>query len=234
MPPILLTGAQARQIDQVATEQFGIGGGLLMENAGRGCARMLLERGLTGPVAIFCGKGNNGGDGLVVARLLAEQGFHVTVLVVPPLAELMGDALANFLRLDPARITIIPLADEGGPAAMPDALDYFFGELYGDAGPEWIVDAMLGTGAKGAPRPPYDTLIEWINAEGARKLAIDVPSGLDCDTGEPSATTLRADLTATFVATKAGFANRAAAPYLGEVEVVDIGVPEEAIMQVIG
>ncbi|CAN0356212.1 unnamed protein product, partial [Ectocarpus sp. 4 AP-2014] len=85
--------------------------------------------------------------------------------------------------------------------------------------------ALLGSGATGAPRPPYDTLIDWANAEHGQRLAVDLPSGLDCDTGEPFSPTIRADYTATFVAPKAGFSNPEAQEHLGEVQVLDIGVP---------
>jgi NAD(P)H-hydrate epimerase len=95
--------------------------------------------------------------------------------------------------------------------------------------PAWIVDALLGTGATGDPRPPLDIVIEWINAQPGKKLAVDVPSGLDCDTGEPSAHTVRADHTCTFVAMKIGFMQPAAKPFVGEIHVCDIGVPPHLI-----
>ena len=92
---------------------------------------------------------------------------------------------------------------------------------------DWIVDALLGTGATGDPRPPFDTAIEWMNARSAttKLLAVDVPSGLDCDTGEPSAHTVRADHTCTFAAMKIGFTQPNAKPYVGTLHVCDIGVP---------
>jgi NAD(P)H-hydrate epimerase len=100
------------------------------------------------------------------------------------------------------------------------------------AGAEWIVDALLGTGARGAPRPPLDVVIHALNQHSAHKLAVDLPSGLDCDTGEPAEPTIRADHTATFVAPKLGFANPLAAESLGQLHVVDIGAPRRLIEEI--
>jgi NAD(P)H-hydrate epimerase len=94
---------------------------------------------------------------------------------------------------------------------------------------DWLVDAMLGTGAKGEPRPPYDAAIDWMNAQLCKKLAVDLPSGLDCDTGQPAHYTVRADHTCTFAAMKTGFTQPAAKPFLGTVHVCDIGLPPRLI-----
>jgi NAD(P)H-hydrate epimerase len=220
-----LTVTESREVDRVAVERLGIPSLLLMENAGRGCADALYQRLRGGPVAVFCGAGNNGGDGLVIARHLAVRGIEVGVLLVPPASKLTGDAATNHRILRCCDVPIVELAGEGGPTAITEALDFFL-----DEPAEWIVDALLGTGAKGAPRPPYDSIIEWINAEDSRRLAVDVPSGLDADTGAASPTTIAADLTVTFVAAKSGFATPAARPYLGEVVVVDIGVPLDTLL----
>src|SRR5262249_54042062 len=97
---------------------------------------------------------------------------------------------------------------------------------------DWLVDALLGTGAVGDPRPPFDTGIDWMNAQPTKKLAVDVPSGLDCDTGEPSAHTVRADHTCTFPAIKIGFMRPRAKAYTGVVHVCDIGVPPRLIAEI--
>jgi NAD(P)H-hydrate epimerase len=99
---------------------------------------------------------------------------------------------------------------------------------------EWIVDALLGTGASGQPRPPMDEAIRAMNASPAKRLGVDLPSGLDCDTGIPAEPTIRANHTCTFVAPKLGFDNPQAATYLGQVHVVDIGVPRRVIADVVG
>lgn len=157
---------------------------------------------------------------MVIARHLALRGLNVRILLVPPADKLQGDALANFNIARACEIPIVELAEEGGPTAIAEALDYYLEEPV-----EWIVDALLGTGTHGAPRPPYDSVIEWINAEPSRRLAVDVPSGLDADTGEPSPTTIKADVTVTFVTSKTGFRSPLAQEYLGELVVADIGVP---------
>ena len=131
---------------------------------------------------------------------------------------LEGDARAMFDILTHCRL---PIFDATGvnPALTLQELDAFAG------GSAWIVDALLGSGAVGSPRPPFDTLIDWINAEPGKKLAVDLPSGLDCDTGVAGSPTVQADHTGTFVAKKAGFADPAAKAYTGEVHVLDIGIP---------
>lgn len=223
---IALHRQQSREVDRLAIDQYGMSGLVLMENAGRGCVDLLERRGIAGPVAIFCGKGNNGGDGFVIARHLAIRGFEARVILVPRPEELTGDALANFRILKKSGAMIVELADAGGTSALPETLD--------DAtqGCDWLVDCLLGTGATGDPRPPYDSIIEWMNAEPTKRLAIDVPSGLDCDTGIPSTTTVRADVTATFVTTKVGYAKPSAREFLGEVEVIDIGIPKRLLEEI--
>jgi NAD(P)H-hydrate epimerase len=107
--------------------------------------------------------------------------------------------------------------------------DRFQAELLRDclSGADWVLDALLGTGATGEPRSPYREVIDAVNASPARKLAVDLPSGLDCDTGRPAATTFRADHTCTFVAPKPGFFVEAAKPYVGQIHVLDIGAPRK-------
>lgn len=193
---------------------------VLMENAGRGCTDTLCQLGVAGPVVICAGKGNNAGDGFVIARHLDLRGHAVRVLLFGRPDELQGDAAANYAILVKAGVPIevFPALDE---ARLAEAL----------AGAAWIVDALLGTGARGEPRPPLDRVLEQLNASPARKLAVDLPSGLDCDTGQPAAQTFRADHTCTFVAGKRGFAAAAAGPYVGQVHVLDIGVPRKLLAQ---
>jgi len=217
-----LTREQARQIDRQAIDQLGIPSVVLMENAGRGCVDLLERLGIAGPVAILCGKGNNGGDGLVIARHLWIRGYEPRVLLVSAADELAGDAATNYHILARSGGTLHHLAD-----AEPDKLPAVLDRQAGDCA--WLVDALLGTGVTGAPRPPYDALIEWANAQSARRLAVDVPSGLDCDTGEPHPPTFRADHTATFVGMKVGYGEPSATDYVGQVHVVEIGIPPGAI-----
>ncbi len=223
MAQITLTREQSRRVDRLAEQGFGFSGLVLMENAGRGAADVLCRLGIAGPVAVCCGKGNNAGDGFVVARHLDLRGHKVRVLLWAKPEELTGDAAVNFAIL---RKTDVPI-EVFGPAHDASRLQ----KLLADAA--WIVDALLGTGARGEPRPPIDAVIDAINAAPAPKLAVDVPSGLDCDTGEPSRHTIRAAETCTFVAAKTGFAAPAAQPYVGRLHVLDIGTPPTLLEQVL-
>jgi NAD(P)H-hydrate epimerase len=219
LPP--LTREESRAVDQWATESLGIPGIVLMENAGRGVVDALLECDpRVRSVCILCGKGNNGGDGFVIARHLAIRGVAVRVALLAPPGELTGDAQTNYRILARSGQEV---ADLSQVTDLPQSLD----ALAGDAG--WLVDALLGTGASGEPREPYRTAIAWMNGKPSRRLAVDVPSGLDCDTGQAAAATVRADLTCTFVARKVGFADAAAQDYLGEVRVVGIGITAKCI-----
>jgi NAD(P)H-hydrate epimerase len=179
-----------------------------MENAGSGLSDLVTELVPTGLIAVVCGKGNNGGDGLVTARLLREQGRDVRVLLLADASELRGDAETNLERLpgDPPR----PFSAE--------ALD-------GAAG---IVDAILGTGFAGTPREPALGAITAINARAptATVVACDVPSGVDASTGEVAGEAVRAHATATFHAGKPGLWIAPGKGHSGEVRVIDIGIPD--------
>jgi NAD(P)H-hydrate epimerase len=205
-----LTRSQVRELDRRAVEEFGVPGVVLMENAGRGAAELLLRLGVEGTVAICCGKGNNGGDGFVIARHLDIRGVSVRVHLVVPPEGLAGDAAINYRIIERSNIPIVR-----GIETLSDA--------------QWIVDALLGTGLSGAVRPPFWGAIDAINRRGASVLAVDIPSGLDCDTGTPLGIAVHADHTATFVAPKAGFQNPAARPWLGQVHLLDIGAPRALV-----
>ncbi len=216
----MLSREQVRAIDRRAIEEFGVPGAVLMENAGRGAAEVLLALGARGPVVVCCGKGNNGGDGFVIARHLDNRSVPVRVLLFARPEELTGDAALNY---EIVRRSGIPIKVRGGQAVDVAALRQ---EL---AAAEWVVDALFGTGLAGAVRPPFDAVIAAINASAAKVLAVDIPSGLDCDTGEPLGATVRAQHTVTFVAPKKGFAQPAAREWVGEVHVADIGAPRAAL-----
>lgn len=210
-----LTRQQSRLLDQRATQEFGIPSVVLMENAGRGVADTLEQLGIAGPVVIACGKGNNAGDGFVVARHLDLRGYAVRVLLWGQPAELTGDAAVNYRILEKSQIPLEVFGSRHDAQRLLRALE----------GAAWVVDALLGTGAQGSPRPPLDAVIDTLNAAGIPIVAVDLPSGLDCDTGQPSAHTIWAAHTCTFVALKAGFVHAQAAPYLGTIHVLDIGAP---------
>ncbi len=221
MLPSYLTREQVRDVDRQAIADYGMTGLMLMENAGRGCADLLCKRGIDGPVVICCGKGNNGGDGFVIARQLEARGFAVRVLLFCDPTGLTGDAAANYQILVTAETPVFVRPDESLDVWIDKMLD----------GADWIVDALLGTGARGEPRAPFDNAIKRMNSHRAKKLAIDLPSGLDCDSGICASVTFRADHTCTFVATKQGFRSDAARNCLGEVHVIDIGVPNKLLAE---
>jgi NAD(P)H-hydrate epimerase len=210
-----LSRAEVREVDRRAIEEFGISGLVLMENAGRGCVDTLSELGCRGPAIVVCGKGNNAGDGFVIARHLDLRSIPVHAILLNSPAELRGDAQVNYAILSACGVPLVDLSAPFDSLAFERAI----------SGAEWIVDALLGTGAAGPPRPPLDSAIRQMNAAHAKRLAVDLPSGLDCDTGEPAEPTFRAHHTCTFVAPKLGFANPRAADHLGQVHVLDIGVP---------
>ena len=221
---IRLTRAQVREVDRRAIEQYGIPGIVLMENAGRNAADLIRERlPRGGPVGLVCGRGNNGGDGFVIARHLHNAGIDVELFLACDRARLAGDAATNYRIVERMSLTrhAFDTAERINAAA---------GRL-NDA--EIVVDAVLGTGFSGDVRSPLDLAIAAINQASATIVAVDLPSGLDCDTGRPSNATVRADLTITFVARKVGLDAPAARDYAGDVIVADIGAPHEIIRQVL-
>jgi NAD(P)H-hydrate epimerase len=223
MHPITLTREQSRLVDRLAMEQFGLSGLVLMENAGRGVADVLCGLGITAPIVICCGRGNNAGDGFVVARHLDLRGHVVQLVLWAEPEELTGDAAVNFQILKKTAVPIEIFGNRHDPKRLAEIL----------AGAAWIVDALLGTGARGEPRPPLDEVINQLNSALAPKLAVDLPSGLDCDTGIAAKHTIRAAETCTFVAAKPGFFLLDAAQYVGRLHVLDIGAPRQIIEKVL-
>jgi ADP-dependent NAD(P)H-hydrate dehydratase / NAD(P)H-hydrate epimerase len=201
--------AEQRALDEWAIHERGIPGLDLMEQAGTGLADLVGALVPDGRVVVVCGKGNNGGDGLVTARVLRERGREVDVLLLAEPGELKGDAATSLERL---------------PGAGPVGFDA--SRLVGAAG---IVDAILGTGFAGEPREPAAGAIDAINAasagSGAYVVACDVPSGVDASTGEVAAAAVRARATATFNAGKPGLWIEPGKTHAGEVNVIDIGIP---------
>ena len=223
MRDLVLTRDQVRRVDRRAIEHYGFAGLVLMENAGRGTADGICRLGIDGPVVICCGRGNNAGDGFVIARHLDLRGRAVRVLLWALPEQLGGDAAANFRILEKTGVPIEVFDRGHDDARLAGFVD----------GAAWIVDALLGTGARGEPRPPFDAVIDALNAASAPMLAVDLPSGLDCDTGEPSSHTIRAAHTFTFVAAKPGFLVAGAKRFTGEVHVLDIGTPRKLIDEIL-
>lgn len=210
----LLDAEQMRAIDRWAIEQQGVPSLDLMERAGIGVAAEVERVAPDGPVAVMCGKGNNGGDGLVAARLLRERARDVTVVCVCDPTELSGDARANLQRLPgPA-----PLRLAEGSAERLTALEQA----------SVVVDALLGTGFQGAPRGEVAAAIEAVNRAPAPVVSVDVPSGVDASMGGVLGAAVCAKSTVTFHAAKPGLWVEPGKRHAGEVQTIDIGIPRGA------
>jgi NAD(P)H-hydrate epimerase len=216
-----LTSEQMRSWDRRAIAERGIRGLALMNRAGgavaRVAARLATLRGET-RILLVAGRGNNGGDAFVAARCLHEDGFRAEVLVTCAPDALRGDAQAAWERMRAAGVPCCSKADAQAWQEFEES-DPWRGGV--------IVDGLLGTGSEGAPHGVIAAAIRWINGNRRRcaVVAIDLPSGLQADTGEPFDPVVRADITVSLAAPKTGFANPRAWESLGHLEVVDIGLP---------
>ncbi len=219
-----LTRAEVREIDRRASERWGLPGAILMENAGRSAVEMLLAKaGAAESFAIICGKGNNAGDGFVMARHLQNRGRQAHVLLAAPAASFTGDAAIFFRVIEKMGVPIHDLS-----AATPGK----WRSAIIRCRAAWIIDAIMGTGLTGPIREPFATAVAAINASNLSVFAVDLPSGLDCDTGEPTGACVKATCTGTFVARKVGFDNPASKSWTGDVQVLEIGVPFQLIDEV--
>jgi NAD(P)H-hydrate epimerase len=211
-----LTRDQTRELDRRAIEEFGVPGIVLMENAGRGMAELLRTLGINGLVVICCGKGNNGGDGFVMARHLDNVGVRVRVLLFGDPTQLTGDAAINHRIIVASGLSLDVFA---GPSLDEERLKHQLADA------DWIVDALFGSGLRGTIQPPFDRIIAAVNATTAHIFAVDIPSGLDSDTGQPLGIAIRAHHTATVAAMKKGYLVPSAAAWVGQVHVIDMGAP---------
>jgi NAD(P)H-hydrate epimerase len=218
---IRLTRRQVREVDRRAIENFGIPGIVLMENAARNAADVAWEMLSLRPrnVTIVCGGGNNGGDGLAIARHLHNRGVNVQVLLAIDPIKYAGDAAINWAIVRAMGLEIAGV-DEAAELISPFAANL-------------IIDALFGTGLSQSPRPDAQSLIHRINSSTVPVLAIDLPSGMECDTGEALEACVRATRTVTFVAEKSGFANPESTELTGEITVADIGCPRELIDEIL-
>src|SRR4051812_24815066 len=190
--PLRLTRAQVREIDRRSIEEYHIPGIVLMENAARAASEIALNvmngsvvlPGLiTSHAVILCGGGNNGGDGLAIARHLHNAGKDVRIFLTVDPAKYTGDALINWRIVEAMKLPVEP-AKAAEIAGVSNAL---------------IIDAIFGTGLTQRPRDPFSALVAAVERAACPVLAIDVPSGLDCDTGKPFGPCIKADVTITFV-----------------------------------
>ncbi len=220
-----LTRDEVRELDRIAIEEYGVPAVVLMENAGRACADAageMLGAADAARVVVVCGRGNNGGDGFVVARHLANRGCKVEVLLlgcVEAVMERGGETAVNLGIVLRTGIHVTEL--RSGREAARAIADRPGGCL--------LVDALLGTGLSGRVREPFLSAIRAMNRSPSPVLSVDIPSGLDADTGEPLGAAVRADRTVTFAASKVGMARPAAARFLGALTVADIGIPSCAL-----
>ena len=205
---------QVRAVDAWAINELGIPGVVLMENAGRSCAELAIKKLVEyddPKVCIFCG------DGYVIARHLINQDVEVNVVICGDREKVKGDAKVNLDILTGLGVDVqqVDMSCSGLNKSV---------EMYCD-GCDLLVDAVFGTGLNGELRSDYCQLIDSINSQKIPILAVDIPSGLDCDTGEALGTAIRAKYTVTFVAMKNGFVdNSTSAEYTGDVYVASIGV----------
>lgn len=213
-----------RQLDALAIERYGIPGIVLMENASRQLAQHTIStvQDFDNPKAlILCGGGNNGGDGFGAARHLHNAGFELDIVLLHPIDKYDGDARTNLDILQAMKLNLIETDGQNPLETLHDLPT-----------PKIVVDAMLGTGLKDKVRSPYHEVIDWLNhLENVIVIAADIPSGLDCDTGEPNGISVVANHTVTFAGLKKGFQNFESLQYTGLTTVADIGAPKELVKE---
>jgi NAD(P)H-hydrate epimerase len=215
----VVTAEAMQQLDRRAIEEFGVPGLELMERAGEGCAAAIVARFAASPekrAVIVAGKGNNGGDGYVIARHLRGAGWEVTTLVLARPEEISGDAAVNLDRLSGLGVIFCP---------EPGHLRGHLPEL---TAATVVVDALFGTGLKSELRGVHREAAELINDAGRPVVAVDIPSGIDATSGRVLGAAVRADLTVTFAVAKLGHVLYPGAEFCGELRVIDIGIPAEA------
>jgi hydroxyethylthiazole kinase-like uncharacterized protein yjeF len=214
---LVLSRDEMRAFDRHAIDVCGVPSVVLMENAGRGATEHLLGAlaRKPGPVLVVCGPGNNGGDGLVVARLLLTRGHSVQVALVADPARLAEDARTNYVAFTGLGGTVFVVSSE---ATLPKLSDELARAIV-------VVDALLGTGLDRDVTGLFRSVIERIAASSARTVSLDIPSGLDANTGCPLGLAVKADETVTFAHRKLGLVTSIGAEHAGALHVVDIGVP---------
>ncbi len=210
-----VTSEEMRALDRKASEEFGIPSLLLMENAARGTADVVSAELPSGSITVFAGKGNNGGDGFAAARHLHNRGFKVNVLLLADSKNLKGDASLNFQIISKMKIPVTEIRD----SAAEKEISVFISEA------DLIVDALFGTGLRSALEGIYLSAVQAINRSGKRVISIDIPSGLDSDTGEVRSAAVKASATAVLGIMKKGLLTGRGPECTGKLYVVDISIP---------
>ncbi len=213
----IVTASEMQAMDRRTIEEIGIPGRILMENAGRGATRCFLERIYCerGPVGVIAGRGNNGGDGFVMARYLVQQHIDVEIFLLTTKDRVGGDAETNLKLLQQMRIPIIEMPDEKSLIAQHPRMRRM----------QYWIDAIFGTGLNADVRGHYRVAIDFINSRKRPVYAVDIPSGLNTDTGQRCGSAIRAAATATFGFAKIGHLIQAGIDQCGTVDIIDIGIP---------
>lgn len=220
-----VTRDEMRELDRKAIEEYKIPGLVLMENAGRNVAEEVLKM-TTNPqktkVAVLCGKGNNGGDGFVVARHLHNYHISVKIFLVAQIPVVLKDrdAGTNLQILLHMKIPVSEVLDIPAATGVLPELDSY----------DIIIDALFGTGISGEVQEPFKSLIRGVNRLNKTIISVDVPSGLDCNDGKVLGSALKAKKTITFAASKRGFYLGNGPAHTGEIIVTDIGIPKEIVL----
>jgi len=220
-----LTVKEIRHLDRLASEKYGIPSIILMENAVRAVAEETIKTlkrkkiAKTPKVAVICGGGNNGGDGFVSARYLFNYGYETKVYLLKNPTEISGDALTNFTILKKIGIKTKLISS-----------NIFSNLSYELRSVDSIIDAILGTGVKGEIEGVYAEIIKLINQTNKPVISVDIPSGLDADTGYPLNECIKAKITVTMGYPKKGFLNPIAKRFLGKLVIADIGYPRRILL----
>ncbi len=221
MPADLIVTAEVmREMDRVAIEEYGVPGVALMENAGAGAARAILRYWPDAArVAVIAGGGNNGGDGYVIARHLINSGLEAVTYLISDRKKIKGDALTNLETLSRMNSVILDIKSEEDLGLLREALH----------GYDLVVDAMLGTGLTKPLKGLYASCVDMLNSSDVPVCSVDIPSGLSSDTGKPLGDAVRADLTCTYGLVKLGQVIYPGAAYVGDLLLVDIGMPRDVV-----
>ena len=214
----VVTAEQMQELDRKAIEAYRIPGIVLMENAGRGASEAIFKAfpDIQGrKIAVVAGKGNNGGDGFVIARHLQNQGIAVKVFLMTDPKALRGDAETNFHIFDRMKGEVIPVPSLKEYQKVKKDLEKF----------DLLIDGIFGTGLDAEIRGYYREVIDHLNTLRMPIVAIDIPSGLDANTGKPLGTAIRASLTITFGLPKVGHLISPGLDYVGDLKIIDIGIP---------
>jgi len=220
-----LTREEMRELDRTAIEDYQIPGIILMENAGRNVVEEVLKM-LPGhqnrKIAVLCGKGNNGGDGFVIARHLHNKNISTEVFLFAKTSEILkhGDAGTNLRILINMKVAVREVLD----------LASIYSVVKNFSNYDLLIDALFGTGLSGIVREPFKTLIKGVNDLNKTIISVDIPSGLDCNNGNVLGAAVKASKTVTFAVNKRGFSLGDGPDYTGDVVVTDISIPKELLL----